>query len=885
MKRIFTSIAFIILILTATCQVKKGNSISGYYTRLPFDDYGFTGKFADVVVDLGDKGKFIFSREYSYQPYWEPTSGKRFLVGRLIPRKGDGPDERPDKNNICSNTAIVKRTVNSVTVHWRYAPDLTKPSFADFLGTYNKTGNPSEFYTEYADEYFTINSDGSVIREVKQGCYKLADWNDPKNQFTQKLTLTTKGIDQNSLTKPFLQNTKHQAIVGEKVKKFPNSDYLLSFRFDEAINENRAETKESVTNTVCPVSGVAAYWSKGVSGTCLSFDSYSNAVVFPSAKVPLVTEEITVEAWIAPQEYPFALAAIVDHLKEKSGYFLGMGAKGEIVFKVAVNSEITELETNQVPLYKWTHVVATFQKSKGVSIYLNGIQSAQKSTSGKINDASETEISIGMTRSFRQFPTGAERTITKSFNTNMVFSGQIDEVRIFNRGLNENEIVTQYKALKPENEQPLQAWVLPAGPEIPAGFGAKYTNLQYSPEWDGLWRVGKYSDIVVTFDDQPWRWVFWRGTRYLPSLVTGYGKNGIWSSDQSPESYNGQCFEHMSDMLCRFSNIRVISSTPARVIVHWRNSSASIGYIWPILDENGWGIWTDEYWTVYPDGVSVRNQLLHNGTGEKTIEMNQNEILHHAGQTTEDVLLDDAVTVSNPEGLTETFFRSKGGKNKKVFVNKNLQYVNLNSDSKQFEIGEIGSRIEVDIFQNVWWKGWNHYPVQLIPSDGTVVFQYDRPASTCPATFREVRHQLDNKTVEAMQIYGLTKAKPTELTNLNRSWNFAPEISNEKGCINLGYKKSEKAYILSKQSDIMQFQILASKESPLENPAYVIKNWGNKSIKGLQLKVNGQKISGKNDYKTGIETDVDGKQMLVIWLKLSAEKTTSLEIITITETH
>ena len=83
---------------------------------------------------------------------------------RLIPRKGDGPDERPDNHNIACNAAIVAQTDASVTVHWRYAPDITKPSFTDFRAAYNEAGNPAPFYADYADEYFTIHADGKVVR-------------------------------------------------------------------------------------------------------------------------------------------------------------------------------------------------------------------------------------------------------------------------------------------------------------------------------------------------------------------------------------------------------------------------------------------------------------------------------------------------------------------------------------------------------------------------------------------------------------------------------------------------------------------------------------------------------------------------------------------------
>jgi hypothetical protein len=364
-----------------------------------------------------------------------------------------------------------------------------------------------------------------------------------------------------------------------------------------------------------------------------------------------------------------------------------------------------------------------------------------------------------------------------------------------------------------------------AGPEKPIGFGAFLTHLRYSSELDGLWRVGDFSDMVVTFDKEPWRYVFWRGTRYLPSLVTEYGAEAIWSSDQSPESYNGQCYEHMSDMLCRYSNARVIHNSNARVVVHWRNYSTSISYSLPIIDENGWGIWTDEYWTIYPDGVSVRHQVLNNNTSaDINCEMNQNEILHQPGQTTADVLMDNAVILANSEGETQKWYRSKAEPGKRLFEEMNLQYSNLNSKTKQFEIGEVGSWISGWLANDVSWYGLNHYSVQLIPSDGTVVYQYDRPSSTCPTTLGEVRRKIDNKTIEAMNIYGLTNNTVENLTNLNRSWNYAPEVSEDIGCISLGYEKRECAYKFRMQNDTMSFSLCGSNKTLLKIQLLLFKN-------------------------------------------------------------
>jgi len=258
--------------------------------------------------------------------------------------------------------------------------------------------------------------------------------------------------------------------------------------------------------------------------------------------------------------------------------------------------------------------------------------------------------------------------------------------------------------------------------------------------------------------------------------------------------------------------------------------------------------------------------------------MNQNEILHHPGQTTDDVLLDEAVIGVNAKGEMQSWFHSgerpvRGQKN-----DKNLQYTNLNSKTKQFEIGETGTWIETFLTVDDYWLGWNHYPVQLIPSDGTDISQYDRPVSTCPSTLHEVRRVIDKKTMEAMDIYGLTNSSPAELTGLNRSWNHAPEISDPVGCEALGYEKRERAYKFDRQDEKMSFKILATKENPIVNLAIVISNWKNDNPEDVSLHLNGKSLRKGKDYKSGIETDTRGKNVLVLWLEYTSEVTNSFII-------
>jgi len=239
------------------------------------------------------------------------------------------------------------------------------------------------------------------------------------------------------------------------------------------------------------------------------------------------------------------------------------------------------------------------------------------------------------------------------------------------------------------------------------------------------------------------------------------------------------------------------------------------------------------------------------------------------------VMNDDGVIIANTDGETATINRTTPP-TKKGKGDWNLQIINLKSRTKQFEIGELGAWSETFLHNNIYWRGWNHYPAQLIPSDGTRVTTHDRPSSMCPATFHELRHNQGNN-IEAMVMYGLTDKQPGELTALNRSWNFAPAVTDTSGGDYLGYEKRERAFKFTKTNEVMAFTVRASKTQPLENPALVIANWGS-SDSNVSLKINGQPKSRGADYRTGVEVDTNGTYTLVIWMSYAATETCSFEI-------
>ena len=62
--------------------------------------------------------------------------------------------------------------------------------------------------------------------------------------------------------------------------------------------------------------------------------------------------------------------------------------------------------------------------------------------------------------------------------------------------------------------------------------------------------------------------------------------------------------------------------------------------------------------------------------------------------------------------------------------------------------------------------------------------------------------------------------------------------------------------------------ISAGKQSPLYNPAFIIKNWGDADA---ELKLNGKKISRGKDFRYGFRHTLVGSD-LIVWIKYKSEE-------------
>jgi hypothetical protein len=150
-------------------------------------------------------------------------------------------------------------------------------------------------------------------------------------------------------------------------------------------------------------------------------------------------------------------------------------------------------------------------------------------------------------------------------------------------------------------------------------FGARETSLAYDlpviigpglgdeaerkVAWDDLWQSGPHTDVVVDFDAD-YKLIFWRGAGYVPAwAVDNILTTNFFAETVEPGVYR-DCCEPMSDRECRYSQVRILHSSEARCIVHWRYALCDADY--RICRD----YWVDEYIHVYPDGVAMRNCTL-----------------------------------------------------------------------------------------------------------------------------------------------------------------------------------------------------------------------------------------------------------------------------------
>lgn len=631
----------------------------------------------------------------------------------------------------------------------------------------------------------------------------------------------------------------------------------------------------------------------GVSGTALKSDGFTTHIIRKAGQSPRLSKTFSIEAWVAPQAYPWNWCALVDQAatNHDAGYFFGLNETGQLGLHVAVNGKWEEcISTFAIPVMtQWSHLVGTFREDKGITLYIDGQVAGHRSMKGTLIFAPETDLQIARNHG-QELMSRALLVRTKvNFPASYSFDGLIDELKIYDRELTPDEVKRTYQSvqLKP----PALQWR--KLPQIPAGrkrFGAVYGNLNFYPEWDALWRIGDYPDVVVNFEDGDHKMVFWHGTSYNMNLVT---ENGRWVGDQSAEQ-GGRgtigCCEHMSDKQCRYAHVRVIENHEARVVVHWRYAITDVRYKIAMEDKiTGWGLWADEYYFIYPDGGAVRYFQVH-GVGNCSIT--EPAALNSAGEKAEDNLDVTAVTLANLQGESRSYSWSPWPSNGRagapfdnVLTNATVCVVNFKSRNKPFYIYEPGTRIipyggGTNELRSEYsnFPTWNHWPVSQYPSDGHYPVVADGVTSSAVISPEPPMKRRED-FMEGRFIMGLTAKSMDRILPLARSWLRPAALKiNSPEFIAEGYSRDERAYVVARKPAVaasrLELELAANTESPLVNPVFIIRNWGDRDA---ALTVNDQAVRRGRDFRFGHAARLDGDD-LVVWLKMESTRSVHISL-------
>jgi hypothetical protein len=260
------------------------------------------------------------------------------------------------------------------------------------------------------------------------------------------------------------------------------------------------------------------------------------------------------------------------------------------------------------------------------------------------------------------------------------------------------------------------------------------------------------------------------------------------------------------------------------------------------------------------------------------IQKQETIVLCHPGQSPEDVIHTDFLTLANFNGESHTYEWEEELRSERNAQPQDptIQVVNLRSQHKPFIIFEPGSRKgyiggNPGLFSR--FSTCNHWPVAQISSDGRDAQAPDRASSFLGTTTSPILHEGPDLNVWASWMYGMTEKPAAELASLGRSWALAPELTIAGDAYeNQGYDLSQRAYVLKYQDSDpslpLQGKIAAGPESPLANACLRIKAWGNRSA---GLKVDGKEMRSGQDFRLGHVRTLEGTD-LIVWIQKSATR-------------
>jgi hypothetical protein len=651
---------------------------------------------------------------------------------------------------------------------------------------------------------------------------------------------------------------------------------------------------ERISGIHDPIAGIAES-AFGPVGPALLMDGYTTMIRHAPLGLLSHRDDFSVSCWLQVEAYPWNDVPILDQNGPGRDFFFGIDAEGHLVASLAGKTERRKVATvGSVPLRQWTFVTLNVTVEGNLSFTVGGrnvaTQAVPLSPAAESNSDQQPDLLIGHVR--RALLPGPSTMIHPQLPVEYSLQGSLGGLIIYDHLLQQENVNA---LIVPGNKTMLEKTSWPKFPRGEGGvgeFGAFYTTLKFDPVWDQTRRVGPESDVVVRFPNAPIQLVFWQGANYVPAWVT---ENNRWYTDEFMETYghprcpDGEDCEPMSDKQVRYSHVRILENTSARVVVHWRYALSEVERygISGAASSTAWGEWADEYWTVYPDGVAVRRQVLWSTVAERDkAEFQESIVLIPAGETPEDSIHFDALTFANLKGDEHSYSWQprtdkqlalpKGPEHFPEPADAVIQRVNLKSTWKPFQVA-WGDPVKFEAYNGEKsisaFEWWNHWPVAQIPSSGRPALAADRPGHTSLSHIYWPISEQDKQHIGRILMTGLTTLAAAQLAPLAESWRTpATAVVSNGGMIR--YDASQRAYLVTGIGPgTFSITLHGSRQSPLLNPAFVVEDWhGNATI---SVKTGSSDTSG--EVRTGYVKELE-QTKLIAFLTLSSKQDVTITV-------
>jgi len=208
-----------------------------------------------------------------------------------------------------------------------------------------------------------------------------------------------------------------------------NNGLVAAFGFNENTGTVANDNSGNGNNGI--LTNGPAWSAAGKFGAAISFDGTDDFVNINDANSLDLTNGMTLEAWVNPNNLTgYKTAVCKENGTSSLAYALSPNNNTSGSSNQRPNSRIrigsntrTVTGTTKLSMSTWTHIAITYDGAM-MRLYVNGVQSSTFATTGNIT-ATTDPLRIGGTTALSQY-----------------FAGLIDEVRIYSRALSASEIQT-----------------------------------------------------------------------------------------------------------------------------------------------------------------------------------------------------------------------------------------------------------------------------------------------------------------------------------------------------------------------------------------------------------------------------------------------------------